>query len=158
MFKARGVGGGGLGGAGFGFGGAGAPVPGDIGPGPGGGGDCRELLQLETPTTAARSSIKTRVFMAFTSLEVGFYSRARNLLSSSVRQEQEGTSVKWMSAYLIGYFIFLAGVALALWKIGILASIGSTWALIGLVIAVGIGIMISVTNSGEKKTIDVDRN
>jgi len=108
--------------------------------------------------TAARSSIKTHVFMAFTSLGVGFYRRARNLLSSSVRQEQEGTSMKWMNAYLIGYFIFLAGIALALWKIGILASIGSTWALIGLVIAVGIGIMVSVTNSGEKKTIEVDRN
>jgi len=66
--------------------------------------------------------------------------------------------MKWVSAYLIGYFIFLAGVALALWKTGILASIGSTWALIGLVIAVGIGIMVSVTNSGKKETIEVDRS
>jgi hypothetical protein len=65
--------------------------------------------------------------------------------------------MKWMNAYLIGYLTFLAGIALALWKVGILA-IGSTWALIGLVIAVGIGIMVAVTNSGEKKTIEVDRN
>jgi len=41
---------------------------------------------------------------------------------------------------------------------GILESIGSTWALIVLVIAVGIGIMVSVTNSGETKTIEVDRS
>jgi hypothetical protein len=66
--------------------------------------------------------------------------------------------MKWMNAYLIGYLIFLAGIALALWKVGILGSIGSTWALIGLVIVVGIGIMVAVTNSGEKKTIEVDRN
>jgi hypothetical protein len=85
MFKASGVGGGGLGGAGFGLTGPGAPVPGDDGPGAGGGGDCRELWQLESPMEAARSSIKTRVFMAFTSLEAGFYLRARNLLPSSVR-------------------------------------------------------------------------
>jgi hypothetical protein len=65
--------------------------------------------------------------------------------------------MKWMSIYLVGYFIFLSGVVLALWKVGILASIGTTWTLIGLVIAVGIGIMVAVVNSGEKKTIEVDR-
>ena len=65
--------------------------------------------------------------------------------------------MKWMSIYLVGYFIFLSGVALALWKVGVLASIGTTWTLIGLVIAVGIGIMVAVVNSGEKKTIEVDR-
>jgi len=65
--------------------------------------------------------------------------------------------MKWMSIYLVGYFIFLSGVALALWKVGILASIGATWTLIGLVIAVGVGIMVTVVNSGEKKTIEVDR-
>ena len=65
--------------------------------------------------------------------------------------------MKWMSIYLVGYFIFLSGVALALWKVGVLASIGATWTLIGLVIAVGLGIMVAVVNSGEKKTIEVDR-
>jgi hypothetical protein len=65
--------------------------------------------------------------------------------------------MKWMSIYLVGYFIFLSGVALALWKVGILASIGAMWTLIGLVIAVGVGIMVAVVNSGEKKTIEVDR-
>lgn len=65
--------------------------------------------------------------------------------------------MKWMSIYLVGYFIFLSGVALALWKVGMLASIGTTWTLIGLVIAVGIGIMVAVVNSGEKKSIEVDR-
>jgi hypothetical protein len=65
--------------------------------------------------------------------------------------------MKWMTIYLVGYFIFLSGVALALWKVGILASIGTTWTLIGLVIAVGIGVMVAVVNSGEKKTIEVDR-
>jgi hypothetical protein len=65
--------------------------------------------------------------------------------------------MKWVNIYLIGYFIFLAGVTLALWKAGIIASIGTTWTLIGLIIAIGIGIMVSVANSGEKKTIEVDR-
>ncbi|HSE65036.1 MAG TPA: hypothetical protein VLG15_15630 [Thermoanaerobaculia bacterium] len=65
--------------------------------------------------------------------------------------------MKWMNVYFIGYLIFLAGVTLALWKAGIIEQIGTGWTAIGLVIAIGIGIMVSVANSGEKKTIEVDR-
>jgi hypothetical protein len=65
--------------------------------------------------------------------------------------------MKWMNIYLIGYLIFLGGVTAALWKVGVIESIGTTWTLIGLVIALGIGVMVSVANSGEKKTIEVDR-
>jgi hypothetical protein len=66
--------------------------------------------------------------------------------------------MKWTGLYLLGYFVLLGGILLALWKFGVLASIGTTWIMIGLVIAIGIGIMVAVTNSGEKKTIEVDRN
>jgi hypothetical protein len=62
-----------------------------------------------------------------------------------------------MNIYFIGYLVFLVGVGLALWKAGIMESIGTTWTLIGFIIAIGIGIMVSVSNSGEKKTIEVDR-
>jgi hypothetical protein len=65
--------------------------------------------------------------------------------------------MKWMNIYLIGYLIFLGGVTLALWKAGVIDQIGTTWMGIGLIIAIGIGIMVSVANSGEKKTIEVDR-
>lgn len=65
--------------------------------------------------------------------------------------------MKWMNIYLIGYLVFLAGVTLALWKAGVIEQIGMAWTGIGLVIAVGIGIMVAVANSGEKKTIEVDR-
>jgi len=65
--------------------------------------------------------------------------------------------MKWMGIYLLGYLLLLGGVMLALWKMGVLASIGPTWIVIGVVIAIGLGIMIAVANSGEKKTIEVDR-
>jgi len=68
----------------------------------------------------------------------------------------EGTNMKWVNVYFIGYLVFLAGVTLALWKAGVIESIGTTWTAIGLVIAIGIGIMVSVSNSGEKKTVEVD--
>ena len=66
--------------------------------------------------------------------------------------------MKWTGMYLVGYVIFMAGLFAALWKLGILERLGTTWTLIGVVIAIGIGIMMAVTGSGEKKTIEVDRS
>jgi hypothetical protein len=59
--------------------------------------------------------------------------------------------------YLVGFLILLGGVLAALWKLGILASIGTTWTVIGVVIAVGVGIMVAVSNSGAKENIEIQR-
>jgi hypothetical protein len=59
--------------------------------------------------------------------------------------------------YLLGYVVFIAGILAALWKLGVLARVGTTWTLIGVVIAIGIGIMISVSSSGTKENIQIDR-
>jgi hypothetical protein len=61
-----------------------------------------------------------------------------------------------MGLYLLGYVIFVGGVIAALWKMGVLERLGTTWTIIGLVIAVGVGIMIAVTSSGEKRIVEVD--
>lgn len=65
--------------------------------------------------------------------------------------------MKWTSMYLVGFIILIGGVLAALWKLGILANIGTTWTVIGVVIAIGIGIMIAVSNSGAKESIEIDR-
>jgi hypothetical protein len=65
--------------------------------------------------------------------------------------------MKWTGMYLLGYVILISGLLAALWKLGILATIGTTWTLIGVVIAIGIGIMISVSSSGTKESIEIDR-
>ena len=65
--------------------------------------------------------------------------------------------MKWTGMFLVGFVIVLGGVLAALWKLGILASIGTTWTLIGVAIAVGIGIMIAVSNSGAKENIEIQR-
>jgi hypothetical protein len=59
--------------------------------------------------------------------------------------------------YLVGFLILLGGVLAALWKLGILASIGMTWTLIGIAIALGVGIMVAVSNSGAKENIEIQR-
>jgi hypothetical protein len=65
--------------------------------------------------------------------------------------------MKWTGMYLLGYVIFVAGILAALWKLGVLARVGTTWTLIGIVIAIGIGIMFSVSSSGTKENIQIDR-
>jgi len=66
--------------------------------------------------------------------------------------------MKWTGMYLLGYVIFVGGLFAALWKMGVLDSMGTTWTIIAVVVAIGLGIMMSVKGSGEKKTIEVDRH
>ncbi len=65
--------------------------------------------------------------------------------------------MKWTGIYLVGYLIMIGGILAALWKSGVIEHVGTTWTIIGVVIALGIGIMIAVANSGKKETINIDR-
>jgi hypothetical protein len=53
--------------------------------------------------------------------------------------------MRFVHVYLIGYFVVLIGAVAALWYGGVLRQISPVWVLIGLVIAVGLGIMMSIT-------------
>jgi hypothetical protein len=53
--------------------------------------------------------------------------------------------MKFINIYLIGYFVLIVGAVLALWQAGILARLSATWVVIGLIIAVGLGIMLAVS-------------
>lgn len=66
--------------------------------------------------------------------------------------------MKWTGMYLLGYVVLIGGVLAALWKLGILENIGLAWTSIGVVILIGIGIMIAVSNSGSKQNVEIDRN
>lgn len=65
--------------------------------------------------------------------------------------------MKWTGLYLLGYVVLILGVLAALWKSGVLANIGAAWTAIGLVILIGIGIMVAVSNGGSKQHIEIDR-
>ena len=65
--------------------------------------------------------------------------------------------MKWAGLYFVGFVLMIGGVLAALWKLGILQNIDTTWIVIGCVIAVGLGIMIAVSNSGIKENIQIDR-
>ena len=53
--------------------------------------------------------------------------------------------MRFINAYLIGYFILVLGALAALWYGGVLRHISPAWVIIGLVIAVGLGVMLSVS-------------
>ena len=59
--------------------------------------------------------------------------------------------MRFINMYLIGYFILLGGAVAALWYGGVLSQVSPVWVVIGLAIAVGLGIMLSV--SGGKPEI-----
>lgn len=65
--------------------------------------------------------------------------------------------MKWAGMYLVGFIVVIGGILAALWKLGILARIGTTWTVIGVMIAIGVGIMLAVSNSGNKENIEINR-
>ena len=64
--------------------------------------------------------------------------------------------MKWFSAYLIGFLLLVGGVLAALWKLGILQNIGTTWTVIGLVILLGLGVMAAVSGGAPKERVEID--
>ena len=65
--------------------------------------------------------------------------------------------MKWAGMYFVGFVLLVGGGLAALWKLGILQNIETAWIVIGVVILLGVGIMISVANSGTKENIQIDR-
>jgi hypothetical protein len=65
--------------------------------------------------------------------------------------------VKWAGMYLVGIVILIGAVLAALWKLGVLQEIGTTWTLIGVAVALGLGIMLAVSRSGLKENIEINR-
>lgn len=65
--------------------------------------------------------------------------------------------MKWTGTFFLGYILLLAGVFAALWKVGALKNVSGVWMAIGGLIAVGVGMMVAVANSGRKETIAIEK-
>ncbi len=64
--------------------------------------------------------------------------------------------MKYTGIYLLGFVILIGGVLGALWKTGVLASVGTSWTIIGVVVALGLGIMFAVANGSGKGNIEIN--
>jgi hypothetical protein len=54
--------------------------------------------------------------------------------------------MKYVNIYLIGYFLLVIGAVMALWASGALGAVPPIWIGIGLIIALGLGIMLAVSS------------
>ena len=66
--------------------------------------------------------------------------------------------MKFLKLYLVGYFVLLIGAGLALWQAGVLDDIPGSWLVIGLIVAVGFGIMLAVASSPRAMTTNTTRD
>ena len=66
--------------------------------------------------------------------------------------------MKYLKLYLVGYFVLLIGAGLALWQAGILDDIPGMWLTIGIIIAVGFGIMLAVASTPRAVTTTTTRD
>lgn len=54
--------------------------------------------------------------------------------------------VKFINLFLVGYVVLVSGVVLALWQTGVLARVSPVWIGAGVLVAIGLGIMMSVAS------------
>ena len=55
--------------------------------------------------------------------------------------------MRLLRIYLVGYFVLVLGALLALWQSGVLAQISLVWIAIGLLLAIGLGVILAVTST-----------
>lgn len=53
--------------------------------------------------------------------------------------------MRFIHLFLIGYFVLIVGIGLALWQTGALARVAPIWIGIGALVAIGVGIMLAVS-------------
>jgi hypothetical protein len=63
--------------------------------------------------------------------------------------------MKFINMFLIGYFVLILGVGLALWQTGVLSRMAPIWIAIGALVAIGVGIMMSVSSGKPDLTEEV---
>ncbi len=66
--------------------------------------------------------------------------------------------MKFLKLYLVGYFVLLIGAGMALWQAGVLDDIPGMWLAIGVVIAIGFGIMLAVASTPRSITTTTSRD
>jgi len=54
--------------------------------------------------------------------------------------------MRFIHLFLVGYFVLILGVALALWEAGIFSRVAPVWIGVGVLVAIGVGIMMSVSS------------
>jgi hypothetical protein len=54
--------------------------------------------------------------------------------------------MRFIHLFLVGYLILALGIGLALWQAGVLSRVAPIWIGVGLLVAIGVGIMLAVSS------------
>jgi hypothetical protein len=54
--------------------------------------------------------------------------------------------MRFIRLFLAGYAILIAGIGLALWQTGVFHRLAATWIWAGALVAIGVGVMLSVAS------------
>ncbi len=65
--------------------------------------------------------------------------------------------MRFIHLYLVGYCLLVLGLGLALWQTGVLHRVAPVWLGIGALVAVGLGIMLSVRSGRPAITEEIER-
>jgi hypothetical protein len=65
--------------------------------------------------------------------------------------------MRFIHLFLVGYFIVIVGIGLALYQTGILSRIAPIWIGVGALVAIGVGIMMSVSSGKPTVTEEFEK-
>lgn len=63
--------------------------------------------------------------------------------------------MRFIHLFLAGYFILVLGIGLALWQLGVLGHVAPIWIGVGALVAIGVGIMLSVSSGKPAASVKV---
>ena len=66
-------------------------------------------------------------------------------------------NMRFIHLFLVGYFVLVPGIDLALWQTGVLSRVAPIWIGIGALVAVGVGIMLSVSSGKPTLTEEISK-
>jgi hypothetical protein len=65
--------------------------------------------------------------------------------------------MRFIHLFLVGYFIVIVAIGLALYQTGVLARVAPIWIGIGALVAIGVGIMLSVSTGKPTVTEELEK-
>ena len=65
--------------------------------------------------------------------------------------------MRFIHLFLAGYCVLVLGLGLALWQTGVLRAVAPIWIVIGTLVAIGMGIMMSVASGKPTISEEVEK-
>jgi hypothetical protein len=63
--------------------------------------------------------------------------------------------MRFIHLFLVGYIVLALGIGLALWQTGVLSRVAPIWIVVGVLVSIGVGIMMSVSSGKPTVTEEI---